>query len=77
MNCDEIFESLSEFIDEELAAAKCRELKVHLEGCDNCQVVVDTLRRTVTLYREVPAPRLPEEARLKLHAVIRVEGGLE
>lgn len=77
MNCDEIFESLSELIDEELVEAKCREIRIHLEGCDNCRVVVDTLRRTVTLYHEVPAPRLPEEARLKLHAVIRVEGGLE
>lgn len=77
MNCEEIFESLSELIDEELAEAKCQEIRVHLQGCDNCQVVVDTLRRTVTLYREVPAPRLPEETRLKLHAVIRVESGLE
>lgn len=77
MNCDEIFESLSEFIDEELIEAKCQEIRVHLQGCDNCQVVVDTLRRTVTLYREVPSPQLPAEARLKLHAVIRMAGGLD
>jgi hypothetical protein len=30
-------------------------------------VVVDTLRKTVALYHEVPQPELPPEARLRLY----------
>jgi len=74
MDCREIFEGLSEYIDEELADKTCREIESHLKDCDNCRVVVNTLRKTVTLYREVPAPEIPGDVRTRLHAVIRLRG---
>lgn len=70
MDCQEIFESLSEYLDEELAAKKCREIERHLVDCCNCQVVVDTLRKTVALYHAIPSHTMPESARLSLHRVI-------
>lgn len=70
MNCDEIFESLSEFVDEELSAKACNEINKHLEGCKNCRIVVNTLRKTVTLYQTMPKKEMPGEVRLRLHRVI-------
>lgn len=74
MDCQEIFESLSDYIDEDLADRKCAEIERHLKDCYNCKVVVDTIRKTVTLYHAIPSRLMPEELRLKLHQVIRIEG---
>lgn len=58
---------LSEFIDGELAPEVCAELEQHMAGCENCRVVVDTLRRTVSLYRTLPTdPALPPEVEERL-----------
>jgi predicted anti-sigma-YlaC factor YlaD len=73
MKCEEIFEALSEYIDEEIAAQKCSEIEAHLEHCYNCRVVVDTLKKTVALYHAVPEENLPDEIRLRLHKIIRLE----
>lgn len=75
MDCREILEGLSEFIDDELAEKTCREIESHLEDCYNCRVVVNTLRMTVSLYQEVPAPEIPGDVRARLHKVIRLKGG--
>ncbi len=73
MDCQEIFEELSDYIDENLARQKCRELERHLETCHNCRVVVDTLRRTVALYHSMPDEEVPEDVRLRLHKIIRLK----
>jgi predicted anti-sigma-YlaC factor YlaD len=75
MNCQEILEGLSEYIDEELAEKTCREIESHLKDCYNCRVVVNTLRMTVTMYQEVPVPEMPGDVRTRLHKVIRLKGG--
>jgi predicted anti-sigma-YlaC factor YlaD len=73
MDCREILEGLSEYIDEELAEKTCREIEMHLKDCYNCRVVVNTLRKTVTMYREVPTPEIPGDVRTRLHKVIRLK----
>lgn len=73
MDCRKIFESLSEYIDEELAQTTCKEIEVHLAGCDNCRIVVNTLRRTVTLYHSIPPASMPGDVRLRLHKRIQLE----
>ncbi len=75
MKCEEIFEALSEYIDEEITIQKCREIEAHLEHCSNCRIVVDTLKKTVALYHAIPAENVPDEVRLRLHKVIRLENG--
>ena len=74
-DCQKIFEGLSDYIDEELATKTCLEIEKHLEGCDNCRIVVNTLRRTVTLYHSMEREEVPGDASLRLHATIRMELG--
>ncbi|GBE57738.1 hypothetical protein BMS3Abin01_00659 [bacterium BMS3Abin01] len=73
MNCREIFEALSEFIDEDLSDSTCSEIQVHLDHCRNCRIVVNTLRKTVTLYHSLPPKQMPGEVRTRLHRVINIE----
>ncbi len=74
MDCHEIFEALSDFIDQELSDKACGEIERHLAGCSNCRIVVNTLRKTVTLYHSLPRQEMPGEVRIRLHRVIEIEG---
>ena len=64
--CPHLLENLSDYLDGEASAELCAEIERHLDGCSDCRVVVDTLRKTVSLYHELPQPELPPEARLRL-----------
>ncbi len=72
MDCREIFEGLSEYLDKELAEKTCKEIESHLRDCYNCRVVVNTLRQTVTLYHQTPPEELPGDVRMRLHKVIKL-----
>ena len=62
-----LLENISNYLDGEATAELCAEIEHHLAGCPDCRVVVDTLRKTITLYRELPQPELPPDARLRLY----------
>ncbi|MBK9781529.1 MAG: zf-HC2 domain-containing protein [Anaerolineales bacterium] len=66
-NCQALLGSLSEYIDGELPSDLCTEIEKHLEGCENCRVVLNTTRRTIDLV-QIPAEGspLPSEVRERL-----------
>ena len=65
--CQHLLENMSAYLDGEASAELCVEIERHLSGCADCRVVVDTLRKTISLYHELPQPELPPEARLRLY----------
>ncbi|MBI2330636.1 MAG: zf-HC2 domain-containing protein [Chloroflexi bacterium] len=66
-NCQALLGSLSEYIDGELPPELCKEIEKHLEGCDNCRIVLNTTRRTIDLV-QIPSEEnpLPDEVRERL-----------
>ncbi|NOH02234.1 MAG: zf-HC2 domain-containing protein [Chloroflexi bacterium] len=66
-NCQDLLGSLSEYIDGGLPPDLCREIEKHLEGCDNCRVVLNTTRRTIDLM-QIPAEEetVPTDVRERL-----------
>ncbi len=65
--CRHLLASLSDFVDGELEAELCEEIERHMEGCENCQIVVDTLRKTIYLYRSTAKSRdVPADVRHRL-----------
>jgi hypothetical protein len=42
-----------------------------MAGCNPCQVVVDNIRKTITLYKEGKPVELPLEFQNRLHAALR------
>ena len=68
--CQHLLENMSDYLDGEASAELCAEIERHLAGCADCRVVVDTLRKTITLYHELPRPELPPEARLRLYRAL-------
>ncbi|MCL4299852.1 MAG: zf-HC2 domain-containing protein [Anaerolineae bacterium] len=57
--CRMFFDQLSDYVDGELAASLCAELEHHLADCPNCRIVVDTTRKTVSLYRRTGQAEMP------------------
>ncbi len=48
--CQSLLGYLSDYVDGELDPELCMEIDQHLQECHNCTIVVDTLRKTITLY---------------------------
>ena len=66
-NCRYLLGSLSEYIDATLEGEICEEIERHLQECENCRVVVDTLQKTVFLVHATQCdPCMPEDVRERL-----------
>jgi RNA polymerase sigma-70 factor (ECF subfamily) len=73
VTCKEVFNHICENLDEKINSPQCREIRRHLDRCPNCVAYLDSLKKTIRLYRAFPQPRLPMKARKKLHAQLKVQ----
>ena len=58
--CRELFERMSEYLDNELDDAGVRIFEEHLHQCLSCQACLETLKRTIALCRSLPSPGVGE-----------------
>jgi anti-sigma factor RsiW len=68
--CLRILRALSAYIDDELSADVCRQIRRHLGACPNCEQFVTSLRQTVSLCRHRQAPALSSADRTRLREAI-------
>ncbi len=68
-----VYKHLCDNLDSKLDSESCRRIKAHLKECKNCTALLDSLKKTVSLYRSYPAPTLPAKAKKDLFAVIRLD----
>lgn len=67
-NCAEMMLELSEYVDGSLPETVCTEIRAHLQTCENCTIVVDTLKKTISLYQQTSqADRIPEDVKARLY----------
>jgi anti-sigma factor (TIGR02949 family) len=71
--CGEMLGALSDYLDGELEARLCAEIEAHMAGCPDCKIMVDTLRKTVVLYRTRGQAEVPDDVRSRLYAVLDLE----
>ena len=72
--CHDLLLNLSEFIDGTLKEEMCTEIRRHMEDCENCRIVVDSLRKTVYLYQVMAQPpSVPNEVRERLYRRLELE----
>jgi RNA polymerase sigma-70 factor (ECF subfamily) len=69
-HCLEMFEKLSEYLDNELDEATCKEIENHIKVCVACFVCLQTLKRTVDLCKQAGDRPVPEGFSKKLRKVI-------
>jgi anti-sigma factor (TIGR02949 family) len=70
--CRELLDQLTDYVDGELEPGLCAELEAHLAECPNCRVMVDTVRKTITLYHAQAATALPSDVEDRLYKVLKI-----
>lgn len=71
MKCEDLMAILNEYVDGTVDPGLCAEFEKHMEGCNPCQVVVDNIRKTITLYKNGQPVHVPEPCRQRLHDALR------
>ena len=69
--CSEYIQEISDYIDGEVDESLCRDLEEYLKDCENCRILVDTLRQTFVLSRDGKREELPEKLREKLNLALK------
>lgn len=73
-NCKAMLSQLCNYIDGELAPHLCAQIEQHLENCDDCRVLVDTTRKTISLFRRHNQVELPSGVRERLWQALEENG---
>jgi len=73
--CSQMLGNLSDYIDGDLQADLCAQIEDHMKTCENCRVVVNTLRKTVELYEKSSevTSEIPGEVKERLFAKLKIE----
>ena len=71
MKCEELLAMLNEYVDGTVDPSICEEFERHMAGCNPCQVVVDNIRKTITLYKAGEPCELPLPFQNRLHQLLR------
>ncbi|MEJ2550832.1 MAG: zf-HC2 domain-containing protein [Anaerolineales bacterium] len=73
-SCQELLQGLSAYIDNEASEKICREIERHLEECDNCRIMLDTMRKTISLYQAADgADQIPGDIEERLLNTLHID----
>lgn len=70
MNCKNVIEELTSYLDGVLDSNMRADLELHLSRCTDCRVVVDTTRKTIQIFCNSEPVPLPEDVRQRLHTAL-------
>lgn len=70
MTCTEFLALLDDVIDDTVTTAVRAEVEQHMNKCGHCEVVFNTTRKTIEIYRSHEIYELPTDLRERLHAAI-------
>ena len=70
MNCTDFLAKLTDYFDGQIDPDLLVEVKEHLGVCHHCEVVVDTTRQTIDIYRGHQPYEFPEELSNRLQTAI-------
>jgi predicted anti-sigma-YlaC factor YlaD len=51
MECNELIEQLSDYLDPEAQKQLCREIEEHLSRCGDCSLYVDSVKKTIVIVQ--------------------------
>ena len=71
MKCQELLKVLNEYVEGDIDPDVCHELEKHLAGCNPCKVVIDNIRKTISLYKNDQVYELPADFKQRLHTALQ------
>lgn len=69
--CPDYINDLNDYLDGGVTPELCAEIESHIGQCQNCRIMVDTLRQTVKLCREGQEEQLPPALESKLKGLLK------
>ena len=70
MNCTDFLAKLTDFFDGNIEPDLMSEVTEHLGQCHHCEVVVDTTRKTIEVYRGAEIYDFPDDLSVRLRSAI-------
>jgi hypothetical protein len=70
VNCKKVIIELSSYLDGALDCGVRTDLEQHLSKCVDCRVIVDTTRKTISIFCNSEPIPLPADVRERLHSAL-------
>ncbi len=70
VTCTEFLAELTDYLDGKQDAALEAEIRMHLCGCPHCEVILNTTRKTIEIYRNNEIYELSPALRDRIHVAI-------
>ena len=64
--CKEFLQELNEYLDDTVDPVTKQHWQEHIDECPNCFVIVDTVKRTLAVYKCTEEQPVPEDVRAKV-----------
>ena len=64
-------QGLNDYLDGEMAPELCEEIEKHIGECNNCKLMIDSMKMTVKLCREGKPEDLPPALQDKLDSLLK------
>jgi len=73
VDCNEVLQQLSDFLDPDAREELCRAIQDHLSQCHDCRFYVDTVKKTIVLYQNEGKVEMPAGVSNQLAAALAKE----
>lgn len=70
MTCTDFLSKLTDYFDGQISPELLAEVRAHSAGCRHCEVVLNTTRQTIEVYRDHEHIELSVELQERLHSSI-------
>jgi anti-sigma factor RsiW len=70
MNCTDFLSQLTDYFDGHIPPQLLEEVRAHLAECHHCEVVVNTTRQTIEVYKGNEVYELSDDLQERLHSAI-------
>ena len=71
LTCQEVLDHLEEYLDEEAKAELRAQVDLHTGECPHCRIEIDSLKRTILIYKKDERVFLPQTLSAKLASALQ------
>ncbi len=71
--CAQTLRYICDNLDAEVNSPKCIEISRHLEDCSDCTAYLDSMKKTISMYRRYPTEKVPRSIHALLTQIIKRE----
>jgi len=76
MDCFELLELISDYLDGVMEEDRLIDLESHIHTCRKCQIMVETTRRTISISKQCfYTTSIPKAVHTRLHYTLRMKIG--